>query len=235
MPQKSMDAPALVESVLHLRRAERIADDAVRREIEPVLNRLEAAAGPSVSRAEAARLLGVSQTALDRWIAKGDIAAVTTPRGRREIPLSHLLDLLELVEQRREQRKSLALASVIRDRRREAAELDESPLLKVSRPPQRTHRSAEIQALAYHRVVAQRLDEQLVGDASKRLDRWRREGKIREQWADEWQRVLEMPLPRIAKLISSDTERARELRQSSPFAGALTEQERRRLQDVVIK
>jgi len=41
--------------------------------------------------------------------------------------------------------------------------------------------------------------------------------------------VLALPLPRIAKTISADTKRARELRQTSPFAGVLTEQERRRL------
>jgi hypothetical protein len=42
-----------------------------------------------------------------------------------------------------------------------------------------------------------------------------------------------MPLPEVAKAISSDTARARELRQTSPFAGALTEQERRRLVQAV--
>jgi hypothetical protein len=36
-------------------------------------------------------------------------------------------------------------------------------------------------------------------------------------------------LPKIATLISSDSKRARELRQSSPFAGVLTPQERRKL------
>ena len=41
----------------------------------------------------------------------------------------------------------------------------------------------------------------------------------------EWGRILEMPIYRIAKTISSDTPRARELRQTSPFAGVLSEQE----------
>ena len=48
-------------------------------------------------------------------------------------------------------------------------------------------------------------------------------------WAMEWGRILEMPIYRIAKTISSDTPRARELRQTSPFAGVLSEQERREL------
>jgi hypothetical protein len=92
-----------------------------------------------------------------------------------------------------------------------------------------THRKAELQGLAYHRLVARRLDEQLVDDASRRLRRWREEGRIHPRWADEWERILALPLPRIARAIGADSERGVELRQSSPFAGALTQQERRRV------
>jgi hypothetical protein len=81
-----------------------------------------------------------------------------------------------------------------------------------------------------HRLSgAHRLDERLVREARKRLSRWRKSDAIHPHWADEWDRVLEMPVGKIAKLISSNSERARELRQSSPFAGVLTEQERRRV------
>lgn len=223
---------ALIENVVRLRAAERMAADRVRREIEPVLSFLERLVGPTVTRADAARLLGVSHTALDRWIDNGDIAAVVTPRGRREIPLSELVDLLEEVEPRRDESGRLALASVIRDRRRRAETMDDEELLPVRRrrPVEPgTHRRAELRALAYHRAVARRLDERIVNDARKRLRRWREEGRIHPRWADEWERILALPLPRIAKLISSDSERLRELRQSSPFAGVLNEQERRRL------
>ena len=41
--------------------------------------------------------------------------------------------------------------------------------------------------------------------------------------------------PEIVKAISADSEYARTLRQSSPFAGALTEHERRRVLDAVAK
>lgn len=206
-----------------------MADQRVRGEIEPVLSYLEGVVGLTVSRAEAARLLDVSHTALDRWIAKGEIAAVLTPEGRREVPLSQLVDLLEQVEQRREADGGLALASVIRDRRHRAEAVDAEELLPPRRVRARGHRAAELRALAYHRLVARRLDERIADDARRRLQRWREDGRIDPRWAAEWERILALPLPQIATLISADSARAAALRQSSPFAGALTEQDRRRL------
>lgn len=236
MPQKQLDTRGLIESVVRLRRAERTADDRVRDEIDPVLSYLEDIVGPTVGRADAARLLGISHTALDRWIEKGEISAVMTPRGRFEIPLSQLVDLLEQVEQRQHEDDRRALASVIRERRRHAETIDEEGLLPARRRRRvkpRNHRTAELQALAYHRLIARRLDRPIVNDARRRLRRWRKDGRIHPRWADEWESILALPLPRIAKLISADTEQARELRQTSPFAGVLTEQERRRLLRVV--
>jgi hypothetical protein len=226
-----LETAGLIESILRLRRAERTADEAVRLQIEPVLDYLERLLGPTVSRAEAARSLGISQTALGRWIKKGDIAAVLTPRGRREVPLPQLLDLLEEVEGRRDKEGSLALASVIRARRRRAEAIEADRLLpRPARP--RAHRAPELRSLAYHRAVADRLDERVIDDARKRLRRWREGDRIDPRWADAWEKVLRQPPSQVAKLIASDSKRARELRQSSPFAGVLTEQERRRVLDI---
>ncbi len=97
----------------------------------------------------------------------------------------------------------------------------------------RTHRVAELQALAYHRLVAERLDERLVAQARRRLERSRANGSIHPQWAEQWERTLSMSVPEVAQAISSDSKKARALRQTSPFAGVLTEQERRRLVSAV--
>jgi hypothetical protein len=178
--------------------------------------------------ADAARLLGLRQPSLHRWIDNGEIASVLTPAGRREIPLSELVELLDEVDQRRAEGGSRPVAAVIRDRRRRTSEeIDINRLL----PPRRgrSHRVAELQALAYHRLVAERLDEQVVDDARRRLRRWRDQGRIDERWANEWSRILAMPVSRMARTISADTPRARELRQTSPFAGVLTSQERQAL------
>jgi excisionase family DNA binding protein len=218
----------VVEQIVRLRHAERAADLPVRTEIAPVLDFLERIAGPTVRPAEAARILGVSQPALHRWIEKGEISAVRTPEGRREIPLSELVELLEEVDAGRARGVNRPLSAVIKERQRRSAEaIDVDRLL----PPRRgrSHRAAELQALAYHRLVAERLDERLVEDASRRLRRWRAESRIDPRWGDEWERILASPLSFMARAIGADSPRARELRQTSPFAGALTEQERRAL------
>lgn len=233
MPGRRSETAEAIESILRLRRAEALVDRSFRAEIAAVRDFLERLVGPTVRPAEAARLLGVSQPALNRWIDKGEISAVVTPEGRREIPLSELVQLLEDLEQTRDDPSvRRPLASVIRERQRRSAEaIDLDRLLPRRR--NRSHRTAELQALAYHRLVAERLDEKIVDDARRRLARWRQDDRIHPRWAEEWERILAMPLPRIARAISADTVRGRELRQTSPFAGALTEQERRRLVEAV--
>jgi excisionase family DNA binding protein len=47
------------------------------------------------------------------------------------------------------------------------------------------------------------------------------------RWLDEWERLLSGPVDRVLDVLTSRTPRARELRQNSPFAGVLTEAERR--------
>jgi excisionase family DNA binding protein len=232
VPQRRLNTARLIQDLLRLRRAAGFAGERARAEIDDVQNHLHELVGPTVSRAEAARLLGISYPALDRWISKGEIPAVITPEGRREIPVSHLLDLLEEIEERQEEDLSADLASVMRDRRRRANAITDDELLPPSlrnRPKPRRHRAADLSGLLYHRLVAQRLDDALVDDARERLRRWRKEDRIHPLWADEWEEVLAQSLPKIAKGITSDSQRGRELRQTSPFAGVLTEQERRRV------
>jgi excisionase family DNA binding protein len=49
------------------------------------------------------------------------------------------------------------------------------------------------------------------------------------RWLDEWESLLRGPLDRILEALTSRAPRFRELRQNSPFAGVLTEQERQRV------
>jgi excisionase family DNA binding protein len=83
--------------------------------------------------------------------------------------------------------------------------------------------------LAY--VVAGRIatePERTIADALDHLDKMR--GSARGQakkWLDQWERLLNGPVDQILAALTDRSLRGRELRQNSPFAGALTEEERR--------
>ena len=225
-----------MENVIRLRRAQRVSP--ATEDLALVRADLERRIGHAVPRAMAARTLGISQTALDRWVARGDIPAVMTPRGRREIPLGALLDLVEELERRKQEHQDdpYPLASVMDARRKQAERLKPETILPARDRRTKTrhgHRAAELRSLGYHRAVASRLDSRLVGEARSRLTRWEYERRIDPRYANEWRQVLSWPIPRIKRLISEDTERARDLRQNSPFAGALHERERQRVLEAV--
>jgi excisionase family DNA binding protein len=226
-----IDTEEAIETVFRLWRAQRaITDDPLREDIDAARRFVTSLVGRTVTPAVAARILGVSRPALKRWLDRGEIATVTTPGGRREIPLRELLALMD--EVRTAPSTERPLATAIRDRQRRAREtIDLDRLLPSDR--QRNHRVAELQALAYHRLVAERLNDEMVRQARQRLDQWRRANRIQTRWVDAWNSALAMPLDDLARLISADTAESRELRQTSPFAGVLNEQERRRLVQAV--
>jgi hypothetical protein len=226
------DKERLVDDLLRLRRAERLSP--AHDDLATVRANLERMVGPTVTRAMAARLLNVSQTALDRWAATGDVPVVIARSGHRETPLYALVELIEAVRERRlanpEDRHPLG--SVLRERRSQADLLRTSTLLSTADRRRRGgdgHRPAELRGLAYHRAVAQRLDGEIVRDARRRLARWRTQGRISPRYAQQWEEILGGTPTRIARLIGRDTPHMRDLRQSSPFAGTLSEPERRRV------
>jgi hypothetical protein len=212
-----MDREQLVRDVARLRRAHRRhpGDE----DLAAVRVDLERAAGPTIGRAATARLLGVSQPALDRWIAAGKVPAVLTPTGRREVPVATAVDLLDALAERPNGERH-PLGAILRA----------GPTVP-SRPPRGApagHRTAEQRALGYHRAVARRLDDAVIADALVRLRRWREERRIHPRYADRWEALLTGPRAQLRRAILADDDEGRALRQSSPFAGALSEDERRR-------
>lgn len=95
------------------------------------------------------------------------------------------------------------------------------------------HLRAERRSLAYHRALAKRLRRPMADEALKLLWKWRAQGTIDGRYAEEWEQVLHRPVPEIRRVISEDTQRGRDLRQNSPFAGMLSEPERRRINDEI--
>jgi hypothetical protein len=206
--------------------------DSGRRAIAMVRNDLARAVGPTITRAMAARLLGVSQTALDRWIESGEVPAVISPSGRREIARDALLALVEDVTSRRRDGDRHPLASALHAQSLEAARINRR-LIGDLGPPSPGRGRAERIALAYHRVVAGRLHDELVHRAQQRISEWRSEQRIAPRYADQWEAILARTRPEIATLIAKDSETMADLRQNSPFAGALSEPERRRIIELV--
>jgi len=224
------ESTKLIDGIVRLRRAERIP--AAAREVAPVRRDLEARLGPALSRSRAAHVLGISQTALDRWVSARQIPIVLTPNGRREVPRQFVIELRESIDDLiGEGQHRQLLAKALKRRRQAAAKIgstDVSPD-KGSRGPSEVHRTAERRALAYHSLIAERLDERMVEEAKERVDRLAADGHLHPRYAERWRVLLGHPLVDISRALVADTEEGRDLRQSSPFAGVLNEQERRRI------
>jgi hypothetical protein len=91
----------------------------------------------------------------------------------------------------------------------------------------RSHEWIDRRSLALHEAVAAKLAErpELLDVARGNLERWLRDRRVPALL--EWRDLLEHePLASILDLLRSPSETATRLRQSSPFAGILTLEER---------
>ena len=202
------------EQVLRLRRAERAAPD--NRDIVAVRAQLEDELGGTLSQSMAARVLGVSHTALARWIRTGDVPVVPTPSGRQAIPLSALVELHESMAQARTGgRRRLHLLEPHMIQQRERAEiLDTRELVGLAEPDEDPHRRSQRRALAYHRAVARGLRRSTADDALHQVWRWRDSGRIAPEYAEQWESVLRRPVKEVRRIISEDSRFADDLRQA---------------------
>lgn len=217
----------LFQNVVRLRRAERELPG--NRDIGMVRMDLEQELGETVSRAFAARLLGVSHTALGRWIDRAEVPVVIAPGGRSAVPVSALVDLYEAVARERAAGRGHPLEAAVGKERERAARLNPESLIGGKREGGDPHLDAERRSLAYHRAVARRLRRSTADDALVRVRRWRRAGRIDPRYADSWEEILARPLPGIRKVLEGEDQLSRDLRQNSPFAGLLSEAERRKI------
>jgi hypothetical protein len=94
------------------------------------------------------------------------------------------------------------------------------------------HRLLEARSLAMHAVIAQKIDRdlKLLNVARNNLQRWRsRWDEEVPAWYREWCEIVKRPWPEIAAIITEPSEEGARLRQSSPFAGVLSAEARRRI------
>ena len=90
------------------------------------------------------------------------------------------------------------------------------------------HGRVDERSLAMHQLVAQKLraDPALLDKARENLRRWQSTEGSPSQTLAEWENILSFPASRVAQFLEERSDRATRLRQSSPFAGILTEAER---------
>jgi len=217
----------ILENIARLRRVEKETPSA---DIAMVREDLESQLGGTVSRSLSASLLGVSHTALNNWIAAGDVPVVISERGRKEVPIPTLLELQDRVAEERKsgRRKLHTLEPIMTEARRRAERM--RPRTAVSADP---HRTPELRSLAYHRAIAPRLRRPMIDEAQRKLRRWTEDGRVDPRYAQLWEDVFAMPMADIRKAITADDERGRDLRQNSPLAGLLSEPERRKILEKV--
>jgi hypothetical protein len=218
----------LFENVARLRRAEH--DMPGSRDIVAVRAALEDELGETVSRRLAARILGVSHTALNRWVEAGDLPLVLNADGREQLPVAALLDLFEAVNRERESgRRTRHLLEPSMSEGRRRAERMRPDALVPSHGDTTGHRRPELRSLAYHRAVAKRLRRPMVDEALHQVWKWRDQGRIDPRYAEQWEEVLRRPVAEVRRIICADDPQGRDLRQNSPFAGMLSEAERRKI------
>lgn len=91
------------------------------------------------------------------------------------------------------------------------------------------HSEIDQRSLAMHKLVAAkvRADDQLLVQARQILDRWRQTVSPRTfVYLDEWRRLLDSGVDVLLAVATEDSERAAALRQASPLACLLSNQER---------
>ena len=223
----------LVDCIVRLRRAGRVAE--VADDVATVRRVLESRVGPTLSRSgpaahpwrqsNGAGPLGGGGQGADRRHpprpARGPAAVRgRAPRGDRQVegPRPHATSAGRCPRRASRCAARIAAGSASKDRGK--------------RLP-RGHRTAERRSLAYHQAVAGRLDRGAIAEARARVDRLADEGHLHPRYVDLWREILALPRKAIAERIVQDSQEGRDLRQNSPFAGVLNEQERRRIIETV--
>lgn len=112
-------AAILLEPIVRLRLAiQQTRDPQLRDDLREIEVSLRRHLGPSVPKRVAAGLLGVSVTALDRWVDRGVLPVVASPRGsnRRAVETVPLLELATAVRRLRAAGRSRGVISeAVRD------------------------------------------------------------------------------------------------------------------------
>jgi hypothetical protein len=130
-----------VEAATAVRLATRyVGDERAARQLRRAERLLRREIGPSVPKRRAAAVLGISVTALERWIAADKLPVVRRPGGREEVDADALLHLVEEVRRLRED-EGVSRGVVAEALRRLAERGLPRPRLRPNTPPSELRRS----------------------------------------------------------------------------------------------
>jgi excisionase family DNA binding protein len=93
----------------------------------------------------------------------------------------------------------------------------------------RTLRREELRSLWLHRAVAGKVvadPDRAIATARRNISRFREIQPRARTWLDAWDRILDAGPERVLETLTSSARDAIDLRQNTPFAGLLNEQER---------
>jgi hypothetical protein len=117
----------------------------------------------------------------------------------------------------------------VRERKRRAGFRLHQTWVDAAPPMYSDHQRLDARSLAMHCLVARKLllNPALIAQARSTLARWRAQAaEPVASYFSDWQRILELSPEEIAGVLASMREDATRLRQSSPFANALSPEER---------
>jgi hypothetical protein len=174
----------------------------------------------------AASILDVSEATIRRWVRRGELPTVVAPSGRPGIPVGELADLYEDVAEQRSRGRKHVIEPRVAAARQAAGRM----AIDVEAPAAgAAHDRSLARALAYHRAVARKLTRPMADTALHRVWEWESQGRIDPEYGRRWELLLRGPLREIREQISASSTEADDMRQNSPFAGALSEPERQRI------
>ena len=95
--------------------------------------------------------------------------------------------------------------------------------------PHIDRRSLEMAKLIVEKIDA---DPSLFRVAHENLQRWRRvRGEALPRCREEWKELLKRPWSQVRRILLDESDEGQRLRSSHPFAGLVSEKERRRIDD----
>ena len=91
-----------------------------------------------------------------------------------------------------------------------------------------SHVRIDRRSLDLHRLIADKIRQQpdLFALPVENVKRWKMKYKVAPVCFDEWAEILDQGMERALAVATEESDRATELRQSSPFSGILSPQER---------